>query len=326
MSPMRIQPPSIESLRTLLAFVETGSVTAAATRLQVKQPVVSRKLDTFQDARRWGAVLLRRTDNKTELTDAGAAVLPAIREVLRQYDQLLGYLHGDRPAPVRIRIGVGNFAARFYLPRALRELADLFEECEFSSEILRGWRRIRAVADGQLDVAVVSHWPAWIQRILRRRGQPAGLHVSCLGTQPMCIIAGRKTPAGRTLASLPSQQSVPLEMLRDWELVGLDRRSGIRQQLESRFPNPGDLQFVAEGGSWWGIRECVRHGVGVGIIPLALLARENRAGLVVRRLGRPFTVEYHLISRTPPASPLQQRVHAAFKRAAEEHQKELQNL
>lgn len=314
----RPRRPSIEALRALLALVEQGGVTAAAEKLGVKQPVVSRKLASFQDAARCGAVLLRRDEGKTELTAAGAAVLPAVRELVQRYDQLFTSLSGERGAPERMRIGVGQFAARYYLPLALARLADLFEECEFQSEILRGRQRILAVAGGNCDFAIVTHTPPLIQEVLREHGRPVRLQIERLGAQPMCVIASRKIAAGRALEEYAPHRGLPVEALRNWELVGLDHRSGIRQQLEQHFPNPGEIQFVAEGGGWWAIRECVRQGIGVGIIPLAVLTTDEK-DLVIRKLSRQFAVEDCLIRRRDDLSPMQQRVRTALTAAAKQH-------
>ena len=71
--------PSIEELRTLVLLAETGSVSEAAERLGVKQPVASVRLKAF----RQGEPLVRTRGNQVEITVQGQAVLPAIRELLR---------------------------------------------------------------------------------------------------------------------------------------------------------------------------------------------------------------------------------------------------
>ena len=43
------KPPSLDAFRTLLTFEETGGVTAAAEKLGVSQPVVSKKLDVLSN-------------------------------------------------------------------------------------------------------------------------------------------------------------------------------------------------------------------------------------------------------------------------------------
>jgi DNA-binding transcriptional LysR family regulator len=59
-----------------------------------------------------------------ELTDKGRAALPAIRVLLRQHDQLAGWLNGRREHHQVLAIATGSFGARFYLPRALALFAE----------------------------------------------------------------------------------------------------------------------------------------------------------------------------------------------------------
>src|SRR5436853_274087 len=100
----RDRNPTIEALRALATLAESGGVSETARRLGVSQPVISKKLQVFKDARACGAVLLR-SEGRVELTEAARAVLPAIRELLGRYDRIVRYLHGEEAAPQVLRIG-----------------------------------------------------------------------------------------------------------------------------------------------------------------------------------------------------------------------------
>ncbi|KQY59757.1 hypothetical protein ASD11_09470 [Aeromicrobium sp. Root495] len=70
----------LRTLRYFVAVVETGSVSAAAERVHVTQPVVSRQLQALE--RRLGVRLFDRDGGRLRLSAAGRELLPRAREVL----------------------------------------------------------------------------------------------------------------------------------------------------------------------------------------------------------------------------------------------------
>ncbi|OAN56213.1 hypothetical protein A7Q26_02045 [Sphingobium sp. TCM1] len=71
---------TLQQLRYLTAVADEGSLTQAAARLGVTQPVLSRALAQLQEE--LGTALLKRTDRKLTLTPEGeAALIPARRAV-----------------------------------------------------------------------------------------------------------------------------------------------------------------------------------------------------------------------------------------------------
>jgi DNA-binding transcriptional LysR family regulator len=119
---------------------------------------------------------------------------------------------------------------------------------------------------------------------------------------------------------------VPLAKLREWELVGLDVRSGIRRQLERQFPNSSDLHFVAEGGGWPAARECVRLGLGVAVLPVAMLSLGDKRDFVIRRAPERFTVADFAIHRDQKLSPALASVKDFLHQAAELHRERVGQL
>jgi DNA-binding transcriptional LysR family regulator len=305
-SPQR-RPPTLEALRALMVYAETGSVSETARRLGVSQPVVTKKLEVFQDAHACGAVLLRFS-GKTALTESARAALPAIQELVRRYDRLLGFLRGDESAPQVIRIGTGSFAAEHYLPRVLVALRDLVDECQIETRVCRGRERIVGTADGTFDLGIVTHDEPQIRQILREeRIDEHAVAITPLGRHPMCVIASRKTLAGRELEQFPEENVVPVTSLTRWELIGPDSHSGLRRQLERQFA-AGQLYFVAEGGGWSAGKEYARAGLGVAIVPLGTVTPADHKQLVCRRLAQQFAIADFLVHRQEDSHMHIQRV------------------
>lgn len=307
--PLR-RPPTLEALRALVAFADAGeSVSAAARALGALQPVITTKLRTFQaESSSTGAILLERDPDgrRLRLTDAGRAALPPIREIVRQYDQLLEYLRGESDEPVALRLAVGAFGAEHFVPQTLAKLKKNYGPewpCSVKTLVVRGRDRIVGVADGSYDLAIVSHSRKQIARTSHDEGIRASLTIKPLTGLPLVVAAGKKTPEARALGSIAEDKSVSLKMLDQFELAGPDPQSGLRRQLEEAIGEQRRLTFAAEGGGWAAAREFARFGLGAAILPAACLGRFDKSQIIYRSLDPRFRLEHSLIFRSRQPVP-----------------------
>lgn len=307
--------PSIEALRALAVFSEAQTVSETARRLRVTQPVISRKLEVFTDADACGAVLLTRSgQGGLALTESAEAVIASIREIVEQYDRVIQFLHGNDETPRTVRVGTGNFAAEHFMPRVVMALSKLSDECKIETRVCRGQDRILATARGHFDMSLVTHSERQVAELLREsRMDHQALGIAPLGELPLSLAASKGSSWGGELAALSQQRAVPIDKLRQWELIGPDRQSGVRRQLEER--SAERLYFVAEGGGWSAAKGYALAGVGVAILPTAILSKSDRTKLVVRRLAKEFVIAYHLIHRATPLNAAQQEVKKQILRA-----------
>jgi len=74
----------LASLRTFVTIVDTGSVTAAAQRLHIAQPSLSRQLRRFE--RELGLALFDRIERRLILSAAGHRFLPIARDLVTRAD------------------------------------------------------------------------------------------------------------------------------------------------------------------------------------------------------------------------------------------------
>lgn len=75
---------SFEQLRYFVAVAETGSTQAAARRVHISQPPLSRQVKALEDE--LGTVLFKRTSRGMELQPAGAVLLDHARRILEAVD------------------------------------------------------------------------------------------------------------------------------------------------------------------------------------------------------------------------------------------------
>ncbi|WP_431282417.1 LysR family transcriptional regulator [Humitalea sp. 24SJ18S-53] len=106
--------PPLAALRAFALVAETGSLTAAAARLNVTQPAVSRRLRELEET--LGLRLVHRGANALRLTEAGAQYAAALAEAFARIEAATAALGGRVAAPLRIR-AYNTLALRWLIPR-----------------------------------------------------------------------------------------------------------------------------------------------------------------------------------------------------------------
>jgi DNA-binding transcriptional LysR family regulator len=268
------------------------------------QPVVTRRLKVFQKPSAQGENLLERSEKKLQLTDTGEAVLPAIRNLIEQYDRLMDYIRAQSATAQALKIGTGTFSVSQYLPRVVAAFQKEFPEVELVVRIDRGRERIRNTAGGRFDLSIVTHSPAQIRETLKQLGHPGKmLTIEALCDHRLVVMAHAQSKEGLELKSYDPDRPLPVTALKKWELVGLDRESGLRRQLEAACHPGAELYFSVEGGGWAAAREYARLQMGVAIVPEAMLTAEDRQAFIVRSLGKDFVLTDRLIYRKDAKNP-----------------------
>ncbi|HEX6706565.1 MAG TPA: LysR substrate-binding domain-containing protein [Albitalea sp.] len=138
----------MKQLQGLLAFVEaatTGSLTAAADRLDVTPAAVSKSLARLEE--RLGVRLLNRSTRRLGLTAEGAGFLAKARLALRALDDAVADVSQAARTPAgRVRISVGAaFGRRWVLP-ALPALTARYPELAIELDLDN--RPVDLVAEG----------------------------------------------------------------------------------------------------------------------------------------------------------------------------------
>lgn len=143
-----------DQLRVLVAVVESGSFSGAASALQRSQSAISYQVAGLEE--QLGLTLFRRTRRRPQLTPQGRAVVRAATEVLDGFARLRERARalGDG-AEARVRLAVDVLYPATGLAERLREFDREFAQVEMELRIGVRDQPIRALAEDAVDVAVV---------------------------------------------------------------------------------------------------------------------------------------------------------------------------
>lgn len=143
------------ALKAFIAVSEDRSFSAAADRLHLTQPAVSKRIATLEQ--QLGARLFDRIGRTITLTQAGEALFPRavhimgeLEESRRMITNLSGQISG------RLSLGTSHHIGLHRLPPVLRGYTNRFAQVELDLHFMDSEAGCYAVEQGQLDLAVVT--------------------------------------------------------------------------------------------------------------------------------------------------------------------------
>ncbi|HLH90905.1 MAG TPA: LysR family transcriptional regulator [Xanthobacteraceae bacterium] len=279
-------------LEAFLAVVETGSIVAASTRLNVTQPGITRRIQNLEHT--LGAALLDRQSKPLRPTAAGREAYEHARRVLRSLEDMKSGLSRDAPVTGEFRLGITPSLSEAALAAPVDRLRGDFPQ--LTLQITAGWspQLLARVSRSELDAAAVG--------LVDGQEPPADLAADDLGAQPVVLIASRELdiPEHATLRDL---SRFPWVMNPD----GCGFRAALKRSFEAaRLPFHIGVEALSAD-----LRlSLVERGLGIGLVTAAAFAAnpppasikridssdfhpQVRAWVVYRpplgRLGRPIT-------------------------------------
>lgn len=119
----------LKTLRYFLTAVEEGSISAAAQRLRMSQPNLSRQISSLE--RELGVTLLVRGNRRLELTEEGAMLRRRAVEILELADMAKEEIGSADDIRGTIRIGGGEVEGMRIVARAVRDFSSRYPNVRF---------------------------------------------------------------------------------------------------------------------------------------------------------------------------------------------------
>ncbi|WP_211453928.1 LysR family transcriptional regulator [Collimonas antrihumi] len=243
-------------IEAFVAVVETGSIVAAATRLHLTQPGISRRVQSLED--RLGVALLERQSKPLKPTAAGREVYQRGRRVLGSVADLLAGVEPGSEASGEFRLGVAPFLAELALTHPIDRLRAEF--AKLTLRITTGWSPtlLTLLESNAIDAAAVV-LPDDVM-------PPNTLTTHLLSHQMPVIVAHREAGLREGRLSLQELASQAWVLNQD----GCGIRRSIRHALDAA-RLPVDVAVETFGTELQ--LSLVARGVGIGMVMPGALAR-----------------------------------------------------
>ena len=285
-------------LLTFRAVLREGSFLAAARALGLAQPTVTLHIQELESE--FGLALFERLGRRRPLTPAGELLASRAMSILDALDGLRESMQELRDGKSGLlRIGSIEPAASGRVTPILARLRRERPALRVRLDVGGTAGVSRAVADGEIDLALCSAPPAEL-----------GLRFEPLFAEEMALLIPRSHRLARkkalTAADLKGEPLLLSEQ-------GCAYRGAVEAALARRGVRP---QWALESGSSATLRSAVRHRLGIAMLPLPS-ASPAPPGTVVRRLADvSITLPVGLATRSdaPPAPPALELLKAELRR------------
>lgn len=247
-------------LHTFREVARYGSFTRAAEELGYAQPTVTAQMQKLEQS--YGAPLFERYGRKLRLTQAGEALLPYAREMIRLYGESKEVIKQQATGP--ITIGTIDTLGAFFLPPYLQEFCQQYPQIDLVLRTGGEAGILQQLREGYLDIGLIldRHCtdPELVTRIIREEElviiTPPGHRLAKASTLTIHDLAGEPlvlTEEGCTYRGM---------------LLDAFTEAGITRRIACQFSNPDT------------IKQCVRCGLGVALLPRMAVERELAEGVL----------------------------------------------
>jgi DNA-binding transcriptional LysR family regulator len=289
----------VTQMRVFVRVAEAQSFTGAARQLNLSKSVVSKYIAELED--RLDVLLFHRTTRHLSLTEQGAGYYERCTHILAEIEEAeaaIGALDQEPRGTVRLLLPAG-----FATAETLAALAAL----------LRQWPKlgIELVLDDCADVASEASVDIAV-RYADAADQPVG-DVQVLATVPAVVVAApsyaQATPAPIAPPDLAFHNCLTLAR----------PRSDASWRFESG--RAGESMAIRVTGTFQAsslavLRHAALAGIGLTVLPLAMVDEDIAAGRLVRMLGSHAHADWSLVAQRPSTDPAPVRVRAVIEALA----------
>lgn len=301
-----MDPALIPALYDVMIVARTGSVGAAARRLNKTPSAVSQQIRRLTDA--LGVQLFERRGRGLALTQAAEHVLPAATRLFDEAEAVFG-LFGELAgsAVTTLRIAASDYLGKPLLVPVLRDLSAEGAPLRFEISTVHSEEALTLLERGAVDMAVVS-----------LSGERTGLSATTLFAQEFYWILPKRAGRRQSLAERLTRE--PLLRLGSGSLGRklLDRyleQHSIRPVSTIDVPSVSLLLAYATGG------------VGIGLLPSLPIEERDLGAVSLEPTGLPpLTVQ--LVTRTgrAPGPAVERFVERLLEEAARQRTRLEQGL
>ncbi|MDH1178820.1 LysR family transcriptional regulator [Achromobacter mucicolens] len=267
----------LDQLRTLVAVLDAGSLTAAAPKVFLSQSSVSEQMRKLED--KAGQPLLVRGKTGVRATPAGQRLLAHARSILALSDEAYRDLRGVALRG-ELRLCITDYFRPGDVARLLRRLNEQYPQVRLHVTIMKSGAIEAAYERGEIDVG--------ISMVIQERGAARGrADGALLRREPLLWMAAEG-------ATPPLAEPLPL--------LALPETCALRQYVE-RLLSRRSLPYVVshEASGVAGLQLAVAAGLGVACL------NESALGAGMARLQAPGlpalpSVEFRLLVARPGES------------------------
>ncbi|WP_038054270.1 LysR family transcriptional regulator [Thioalkalivibrio sp. ALJ1] len=249
---MRPEQLSVESLQAFVAVVDTGAFSAAAERLYLTQPAISKRIQSLEATLE--RPLFERQGRRVRPTEVAERLLPEAREILarlRAIEQQIADL--DTVVHGRIRLATSHHIALHRLPGPLAAMRARYPDLELSLAFMDSETGVEAILRGDADLALAT----------LPDDLPGDVEAETVWTDELVPMIARGRNSETPLDTL--------ERLKQWPAILPPVDSTTRRHIEQSLSAQGQPPRAAQESPYLEvIHMMIGAGLGIGFLPRSM--------------------------------------------------------
>ena len=244
---------SINKYQIFVKVAELGSLTRAAEALGYTQPAVSHSISSLEN--RFGFPLFCRSRDACTLTENGAQLLDACRQILQREEEIEETVHAlNGMLTGSIRIGSVSSMLTEFVPRVVYHFSRAYPQIRITLSELTFQDIPSALAAGSIDIGFTSD----------RLPEGSKLRFTPLFEDPVCLIL----PPGHPFLAY---ERIPARLLNGCDFI---------------MPSPGYDDIYRAVTDQVDIRPNVKFNVGSDVAAVGMVANRMGLSLLSRQQAR----------------------------------------
>ena len=236
----------LRALRAFAGVAEHGSLTRAATALEVAQSALSRRITALEEE--LGGRLFHRTGRGTTLTEFALTLLPRVRTILADSDALRAHSESSSPAG-NVVLGLVPAVARPLVSSLVVRLKQEFPRIRLCALEAYSGQVEEWLATGRVDIGIFNRYS---------RASPRGAELFM--DSPLVLVTARKARAEAAEMPFRGLAGLPLVLpARPNSMSATVADLAVRHSVT--------LDVVLEAGSSALIRDAVTHAGLATLVP-----------------------------------------------------------
>lgn len=257
---------NLQQLKIIIALSDGKTLQEIAADLRLTQPTVSFHLRKLEEE--LGIPLVQKNSRSLRLTEAALEILPYAKRATALLDEARMRINERRGLSRRsLRIGASFTPATFFMPPYLQLFQQQHPELQMFMIVNRANRVLELLRQYEIDVALVSLAAAGSGELIQHR----------LAEDELVLVFSPSHP-------LAEREQIRVDDLESQTFL-LHEPGSTSRELTDEWAAQTGLQFASrmELGAIETIKEAIKHGIGVGVLPRRSVLRETASGELCAR-------------------------------------------
>ncbi len=269
----------VRQLQIFRILAEELNFTRTAERVNTVQSNVTAQIKTLEEE--LGAPLFDRLGRRVTLTDAGRRFQPFAEQALAVMEQGQRAIRSGAEPSGPLRISSPESVLTYRLPQVLRAFRRRFPHVEVA---------FKPHLDNTIAVELETGKLDFVINMCDAPSNPAHKSIR-INTERVCLFGEASHPLVHRSTVKPADLAGQTLLLTE---SGCGYRAKLDRVLAMQNVRPGN---ITEFSSVEAMKECVRAGMGIALLPAIVVARETRLRQfkVLHWAGPALDIEVHLI-------------------------------